>query len=122
MKKDYEVAANALFGKSEEKRLVKENETLSLKAHKAETLAIIGESDRGKSTVAKVLVGLETATDEQILLECQNMKSTSIENRATEMVADMQMVFQNPFDTLNPTMTIGRQMIRALKIFKYDNS
>ena len=67
-------------------------------------------------------MGVETAADGQILLDGQNMESTPIENRATETVADVQMVFQNPFDTLNPSMTIGRQIIRALEIFKDGNS
>ncbi len=67
-------------------------------------------------------MGLETATDGQILLDGQNIEKTPIENRATKTVADVQMVFQNPFDTLNPSMTIGRQIIRALEIFKYGTS
>ena len=46
LKKDYEVAANALFVKSREKRLVKANETLSFEAYEAETLVIVGETGR----------------------------------------------------------------------------
>ncbi len=116
LKKYYEVSANALFGGAN-KKVVKANETLSFEAHESETLAIVGESGCGKSTFAKVLMGLETATEGKILLDGREIQDTPIESRDTRTVADVQMVFQNPFDTLNPSMTVGRQIIRALEIF-----
>ena len=117
LKKYYEVAANALFSDGN-KKVVKANETLTFDARESETLAIVGESGCGKSTFAKVLMGLETATDGNILLDGKNIEGTSIENRETKTVSEVQMVFQNPFDTLNPSMTVGSQIIRALEIFK----
>jgi peptide/nickel transport system ATP-binding protein len=119
LKKYYEVAANALFGSSGSKKVVKANETLSFEAREGETLAIVGESGCGKSTLAKVLMGLETATEGNVLLDNKSIGDTPIENRNTQTVADIQMVFQNPFDTLNPSMTVGRQIIRALEIFHF---
>ncbi len=117
LKKYYEVAANAMFGGAE-RRVVKANETVSFEAREAETLAIVGESGCGKSTLAKVLLGLETATDGTVTLENKSIGDTPIEARDTRTVADVQMVFQNPFDTLNPSHTIGGQIIRVLEKFK----
>jgi len=116
LKKYYEVAASALFGGGD-KRVVNANETLSFEARESETLAIVGESGCGKSTLAKVLMGLETATGGDVYLDNQAIGSTAIEDRSTSTVSSIQMVFQNPFDTLNPSMTVGRQIIRALEVF-----
>ena len=121
LKKHYEVAANALFGGGD-KKVVKANETLSFTAHKSETLAIVGESGCGKSTFAKVLMGLETATAGTIELDGREIQDIPIENRDTKTVSSVQMVFQNPFDTLNPSMTVGRQIVRALEIFGIGDS
>ncbi|MCY3675420.1 MAG: ABC transporter ATP-binding protein [Paracoccaceae bacterium] len=121
LKKYYEVAANELFGGGE-KRVVKANETLTFSARESETLAIVGESGCGKSTLAKVLMGLEVATDGDIELNGKPIESVPIESRDVGTVSSIQMVFQNPFDTLNPSMTIGNQIIRALEIFRVGNS
>ena len=116
LKKYYEVAANAIFGGGE-KRVVKANETISFEAREGETLAIVGESGCGKSTLAKVLMGLETATEGTVELLGKNVENVPIEERQTATVSSVQMVFQNPFDTLNPAMPVGSQIIRALEIF-----
>ena len=116
LKKYYEVSANALFGGGQTK-VVKANETISFEAREGETLAIVGESGCGKSTFAKVLMGLETATDGTISLENKSIEHVPIEQRDTKTISSVQMVFQNPFDTLNPSMTVGSQIIRALEIF-----
>ncbi|KAA3630569.1 MAG: ABC transporter ATP-binding protein, partial [Proteobacteria bacterium] len=121
LKKYYQVAANEIFG-GVEKRVVKANESVSLDAREAETVAIVGESGCGKSTLAKMLLGLETETDGEIYLGEKEIGSVEIGDRDTHTVSSVQMVFQNPFDTLNPSHTIGSQIIRVLEKFKIGSS
>ena len=98
-------------------KLIKANEKLDFEAHESETLAIVGESGCGKSTLAKVLLGLETATGGEILLNGEEIHDVAVHNRKADQLAAMQMVFQNPSDTLNPSHTVGQQIGRAIKKF-----
>jgi peptide/nickel transport system ATP-binding protein len=117
LRKYYRVAANEIFGGGEG-RVVKANETISFEARESETVAIVGESGCGKSTLAKVLLGLETASSGSIMLGNKEIQSTGVEMRDVHTFASIQMVFQNPFDTLNPSHTVGSQIIRTLEKFK----
>ena len=121
LQKHYKVAANEIFGKGE-RRTVKANEDISLEARASETVAIVGESGCGKSTLAKVLLGLEKASGGKVTLAGHEIQSTGVESRDTKTVASIQMVFQNPFDTLNPSHTVGSQIMRTLEKFGIGNS
>lgn len=116
LKKYYHVGAGGVFGGGEG-RTVKANETISFEARESETVAIVGESGCGKSTLAKVLLGLETASSGKVTLGNSEIQSTGIEKRSVDTVSAIQMVFQNPFDTLNPSHTVGSQIIRTLEKF-----
>ncbi|MFO1106675.1 MAG: ABC transporter ATP-binding protein [Amaricoccus sp.] len=120
MRKYYAIGSNALFGGAS--RVVKANETVSFEAREAETLAIVGESGCGKSTLAKVLMGLETASGGAILLGDLEIGSRPVAARDVGTVAELQMVFQNPFDTLNPSQTVGAQIVRVLEKFRFGRS
>lgn len=117
LKKYYDVAANQMFGGGET-RTVKANESITLQARESETVAVVGESGCGKSTLAKVLLGLETATDGDVTLAGISIGDKEVGDRSTETVASVQMVFQNPFDTLNPSHSVGSQIMRTLEKFK----
>ncbi|WP_269930447.1 dipeptide ABC transporter ATP-binding protein [Aminobacter sp. HY435] len=116
LKKYYRVGGSEVFGSSEG-RVVKANETISFEARESETVAIVGESGCGKSTLAKVLLGLETASSGKVLLGNKEIQSTGIEDRDVATVSSIQMVFQNPFDTLNPSHSVGSQIVRTLEKF-----
>ncbi|MCE6961700.1 ABC transporter ATP-binding protein [Cereibacter sphaeroides] len=91
---------------------------VSFEALEGETLAIVGESGCGKSTLARLLMGLEHASAGRILLQGREVQDLPAGRRPADLVAAMQMVFQNPSDTLNPSMTVGRQILRALTLFR----
>ncbi|MEQ8247697.1 MAG: ABC transporter ATP-binding protein [Alphaproteobacteria bacterium] len=93
---------------------VKANEAISLVAQRGETLAIVGESGCGKSTFAKVLMGLETASDGEIVLNGKAIGETPVRKRSKAQLASLQMIFQDPNETLNPSHTVGKQIARVV--------
>jgi len=97
---------------------VKALNDISLSAKRGTTLAIVGESGCGKSTLAKVLTGLEEATSGKVLLEKEEIGGVPVEKRAAALKRKLQMVFQNPDSTLNPSHTVGYVVTRALKRLK----
>jgi peptide/nickel transport system ATP-binding protein len=119
MKKYYEVRDNSLRALISGKRIryVKANEELNFTAREGETVAIVGESGCGKSTFAKVLMGLETGTGGEVRHLGRNLSDVAVRDRSAEQIGSLQMVFQNPFDTLNPSHSIGGQISRVIKKF-----
>ena len=69
-----------------------------------------------------MLLGLETASSGTVTLGNKEIQSTGIEARDVQTVSSIQMVFQNPFDTLNPSHSVGSQIIRTLEKFKVGNT
>jgi peptide/nickel transport system ATP-binding protein len=120
LRKYYQVAIGGLFHRV--RPLVKAIEAVSFEARRAEILAIVGESGCGKSTLAKILMGLETATAGEALLKNAPIARTPVRCRNAKTVSSIQMVFQNPFDTLNPSMKIGDQVLRVLEKFRIGRS
>jgi peptide/nickel transport system ATP-binding protein len=100
-------------GKAREVRAL-EDVNLSISAGK--TLAIVGESGCGKSTLAKILLGLERGDDGTVVLSGGfDLCRLPVEKRPPEVLARLQMIFQNPDGTLNPSHTIGYTLARPLK-------
>jgi ABC-type glutathione transport system ATPase component len=100
-------------GKAREVRAL-EDVNLSVSAGK--TLAIVGESGCGKSTLAKILLGLERGDDGRVVLSGGfDLCRLPVEKRPPEVLARLQMIFQNPDGTLNPSHSIGYTLARPLK-------
>ena len=117
--KHYEIADTTVQGLLSGKvsRTIKANQGFSFDVHEAETLAIVGESGCGKSTFAKVILGLEKATSGQVHFLGDSIEKIGVRRRPKKLRRNLQMIFQNPFDTLNPSHTIGGQLGRVLKLF-----
>jgi peptide/nickel transport system ATP-binding protein len=99
------------------KKTVKANERITFRAREAETIAIVGESGCGKSTFAKVLMGLEEATAGKVQLGEIDLANVPVQKRNDRVISRLQMIFQNPFDTLNPSHSIGSQISRVIRKF-----
>ena len=115
--KHYEVSRPGLLLVGGGSQTIKANQSLDFSAREAETVAIVGESGCGKSTFAKVLMGLEEATDGTLVMGNLDLAHLPVNKRDAATIGKLQMIFQNPFDTLNPSHTVGGQIARVIKKF-----
>jgi peptide/nickel transport system ATP-binding protein len=93
------------------------NDGLTFEARQGETVAIVGESGCGKTTFARILMGLTRATSGSIELASLELSQLPVTRRSRETIRSLQMIFQNPFDTLNPNRTVGSQIARVIRKF-----
>jgi peptide/nickel transport system ATP-binding protein len=100
-----------------EKKYVKAVDDVSVRIAKGRTLGVVGESGCGKSSLVKGLIGLEAVTGGEV--EFMGVDTTmTVTERDTNLIKEMQMVFQNPDSTLNPSYSVGSQIARPIKHFK----
>ena len=95
---------------------IRANRDLRFGLRRGRTLAIVGESGCGKSTFARTLMGLEAATAGSIRFDGTELARLPAERRPPGLLRALQMVFQNPDETLNPAYSVGRQVARAVKM------
>ncbi len=96
-------------------RRVVANDGLTFDARQGETVAIVGESGCGKSTFARILMGLVEATSGSIELAGLELSRRPVTRRSRATIRSLQMIFQNPFDTLNPSRSVGSQIARVIR-------
>lgn len=92
---------------------------VSLKLVSGRALALVGESGSGKSTCARMLARVYTPTRGSITFEGEDITAFK-GKRLAQYRADVQMVFQDPFGSLNPTQTIGYHLERPLRLHRPD--
>lgn len=88
---------------------------------KGKTLGVVGESGCGKSTTGRVVLRLLEATDGEIYFEGTNIREYSKE-QLTDLRKEMQIIFQDPFASLNPRMTVSEIIGEPLIIHKLVNN
>jgi peptide/nickel transport system ATP-binding protein len=92
---------------------IKAVDGVSLQARRGKTLGLVGESGSGKSTLARCIIGLiERSDGEMSLLELPLARDLS--QRDQKVLRQLQMVFQNPEEALNPYRTVGDTLRRTL--------
>jgi len=86
---------------------------ISLDIQPGETVGLVGESGSGKTTVGRVILGLTEATSGDVWFDGENITHASRERRRT-LGRDIQVVFQDPYGSLNPARTIGDTLAEPL--------
>ena len=108
-----------LFGRVQ--RHVKAVDDVSFVVHKGETLGLVGESGCGKTTLGRTILRLQEATSGDVVYEGINIMQQNKE-QMRKLRSRMQIIFQDPYSSLNPRMTIGDIITEPMTIHNIGNS
>ncbi|MFA5538168.1 MAG: ATP-binding cassette domain-containing protein, partial [Gemmobacter sp.] len=100
----------------EERQFLTAVKDVNFEIRRGETFALVGESGSGKSTIAKMVVGLLAASEGRILFDGQEMSGTSGAAMRT-LRRRFQMIFQDPFASLNPRWRVGDIIAEPIHTF-----
>ncbi len=111
------VRNRTVFGRPNE--TVKAVRNISLSVKQGETLGIVGESGSGKSTLGRLIVRLDDVDSGEIVFEGEDLATLS-KSKLRARRRDLQMIFQDPYASLDPTKSVGTSISEPLRI--YDKS
>jgi peptide/nickel transport system ATP-binding protein len=103
------------MGRGRKATVVSAVKKVSLELRRGRVVALVGESGSGKTTVARLLAGQESRSGGQILLDSRPIEPAARRGFRTYK-SDVQMVFQDPFASLNPLHTVSYHLTRALRL------
>ena len=113
LRKEFPVSRGAIFGA--DKRVVKAVDDVSFSLGSGEVLGVVGESGSGKSTLGRLVLGLIEPTSGRVWFEGE--ETTALKgSRLRALRLQMQIVFQDPFGSLNPRMPIGKSIGYSLQV------
>jgi oligopeptide/dipeptide ABC transporter ATP-binding protein len=99
------------------KETLKAVDHISFEIYKGETVGVVGESGCGKSTLGRCLVNLYEATGGDVYFKGVNLKKYRKQPLKKELCQNAQMIFQNPYASLNPRMTVKEIVGEGIKLY-----
>ncbi len=117
VEKEY-VSNAGLFGKDVKFKAV---DDVSFKIYEGETLGLVGESGCGKSTLGNAILQLDKATSGKILYKGKDLTKLS-SKEVRELRKEIQIIFQDPYSSLNPRITVGKAIMEPMQVHKLYNN
>ena len=90
---------------------------ININIKKGETIALVGESGSGKSTILKSIAGLLKAKEGQIKFDKDKILSEDLKQRSSDDLRAIQLIFQNPDESLNPNQTVEQILSQPLRLY-----